>query len=362
MKVLKNQVLAQTRKSLRFDVIFNFTLLILLSSASCSSQWILSPRDKSIKEWESNERRKDEKKSDSIHGWSVNSRKEECSKKRKTAPLHLSKFQAFSDLLSFDYQQLAGFSENMKSYGITEECFDELFWEGIKESLKFCLSSKYIDQSSVNNLIELELWRNPDLEHPIIRPEISKIGISRAFKALNEFSGEWHGKWQAMKVHHLWLPVQEFKMEINDGFTLIGFQSCFTGDGFGWNYVVNTKNKVLILGFVYHFDNSGRISAKNPHYAFLNPGNQLTWVSDSHIYYEFMCNGIICDEKKHYTITGGRYQRQVKQYKLASGFQAVYIPEDKQLPAFKHLFVNNIKRTKNLLSKKLAIVLKNLIQ
>lgn len=241
--------------------------------------------------------------------------------KKKTAPLHLSKFQAFSDLLSFDYQQLAGFSENMKSYGITEECFDELFWEGIKESLKFCLSSKYIDQTSVNNLIELELWRNPDLEHPIIRPEISKIGISRAFKALNEFSGEWHGKWQAMKVHHLWLPVKEFKMEINDGFTLIGFQSCFTGDGFGWNYVVNIKNKILILGFVYHFDNSGRISAKNPHYAFLNPGNQLTWVSDSHIYYEFKCNGITCDEKKHYTIQEVGIKDKLNNISLPPGFR-----------------------------------------
>ncbi|WP_343486148.1 hypothetical protein [Allomuricauda sp. d1] len=278
--------------------------------------------------------------------------------KKKTKLDEVLEFQGLRKTLSADYRQLAVFSKSINSFGINEKSFEQLFWEGALESLKFYRSSEGFNQLYVNQLIETELWLNPNLGHPLKRPDKYKTSISNAFGALNQFSGEWHGKWQTMKVHHLWLPVRESNEKIEEGFALVGFQSCFTGDGFGWNYVVKENNNILVLGFVYHFDGEGSISAKNPHYAFVNPKNQLTWVSDDHIYYEFVCADYNCPHKKHYVITGAKYAKQPHKLKLVSGFQAIYLAEDFELPDFKHLYINGLNRTKSFLANKLFMRLK----
>lgn len=238
------------------------------------------------------------------------------------------------DLLSSDYRDLAYFSETLKENGITREYFYKLFWEGAIESLSFYKSSKFIDRSLINQFIETKLYKNPDLEHPLKMPEIIEPDLTMAFNTLNEFSGEWHGKWQTMNVHHRWLPVRECTSATTDGYTIVGFQSCFTGDGFGWNYVIKGDNKIAVLGFVYHFNDKGKISKKSPHYAFMNPNGQLTWVSDNHIYYEFICDNTICKKKRHYVITGAQYEKE--NIKLVTGFQAVYLSENRTPPPFKN--------------------------
>ncbi|GMN11594.1 hypothetical protein MTsPCn9_25280 [Croceitalea sp. MTPC9] len=260
----------------------------------------------------------------------------------------LKKPENFNDILLSDYRNLSGFSEQMKAYGICKESFKELFWKGAEKSLDFYLSTEFLKESLVNSLVEKQLWMNSGLEHPINKPNTDKTNASRASKVLNTFSGKWHGKWKAMKVHHLWLPVRKSSKELNHGFTLIGFQSCFTGDGFGWNYIVKKKNSIIVLGFVYHFDSNGQISSKNPHYAFLNSNNQLTWVSDSHIYYEFICNDSNCSNRKHYIITGAQYLQQPMGLKLISGFQAVYLSEDYKLPTFKNLNIAKLNYIRGL--------------
>jgi hypothetical protein len=158
--------------------------------------------------------------------------------------------------------------------------------------------------------------------------------------SLDQFSGTWHGNWGKMLVHHLWLPVRRFVQSIAEGTTLISFQSCFTGDGFGWNYVLEQGNQIIILGFILHFDDNGTITSKNPHYAFLNNSNQLIWVSEDHIYYEFICDNSNCSDEKHYVISGAAYEKHTNRVKLTSGFQTVYLPRNEDLPPFKSIDLN----------------------
>jgi len=270
--------------------------------------------------------------------------------------------QGYSDLLTSDYKRLTRFSENLKEYGITEESFENLFWEGLSKSRNFYSSSDHMGQSSVNHWIEKELLNHVDLYHPLEKPETLQTNSANAFSALHSFSGEWHGTWETMKVNHLWLSVQRTKNDLTDGFSIVGFQSCFTGDGFGWNYVVKEQNEIVILGFVYHFDDTGNITARNPHYAFVNTKHQLTWVSDNHIYYEFVCRDSKCGDKKHYVITGGQYEKRIQRTNLTSGFQAVYVSESLELPAFKHLYLNRVNRAKKLLSRKLETRIQDYLQ
>jgi len=228
-------------------------------------------------------------------------------------------------LAASDYQRLWDFSNQMEVYGITENRFEEFLWEGAVQALEFYESQLEYGPKFANQNIRRHLWEHPNLRHPIPLPMESKaITPNLAFEALNRFSTNWYGKWQTQEVQHKWLPVQEFKKEMANGYTLIGFQSCFTGDGVGWNYVVQKKETTVILGFVYHFDEYGTISFQNPHYALLNMDGQLTWVSNDHMYFEFVCQDPSCGDSKHYVITGGKYEKQDNALQLVTGFQAIY--------------------------------------
>ncbi|MFD2587471.1 hypothetical protein ACFSQJ_11055 [Croceitalea marina] len=241
--------------------------------------------------------------------------------------------------LSSDYKDLTDFSESIATFIMKEESFNRLFWEGLIKSYSFYSSSEYIEQSTINDLIETRLWSNPDLKHSFKKPEINRTNFLMAFNALNSFSGKWHGKWETMKMHHLWLPVRKCNTALFDSFTLVGFQSCYTGDGIGWNYVLKKEDDVIILGFVYHFNDNGKIFARNPHYAFLNSKKQLTWVSDNHIYYEFVCTNSTCANEQHYVITGAQYEKNANGIELISGFQAIYLDKNQLIPDFQSLCV-----------------------
>lgn len=248
--------------------------------------------------------------------------------------------EGLSDLLSADYQELAAFSKKLRTCEITEESFRLLFWEGLTKSFDFYESSKEIHSTEINRLIATELFSHTDLGHPFKKPEMSKTNLAKAFHVLNQFSGEWHGLWETMNVHHFWLPVRKLNQAVAKRFTLVGFQSCFTGDGFGWNYLVKEGENITVLGFVYHFDDEGKISAKNPHYAFMNLNNQLTWVSDNHIYHEFICGSSDCFDTRHYVISGVKFEKQTQGLQSEYGFQTIYLPNNEDLPAFKNITLN----------------------
>jgi hypothetical protein len=240
--------------------------------------------------------------------------------------------------LSLDYQNLSTFSETISANKISETDFHSLFWEGLTKSYAFYSSSDYIDLAAINHLIDTELRSSAGLGHSFKKLERIRTNLSMAFDALNSFSGEWYGKWETMKVHHRWLPVRECNKVIMGKFTLMGFQSCYTGDGIGWNYLVKEGNNTIVLGFVYHFNTDGKTYVKNPHYAFLSSNGRLTWISDNHIYHEFICEHSHCTDEKHYVITGAKYKKAAEKIEFVSGFQAVYSCEDAQLQDYKCLF------------------------
>lgn len=245
-----------------------------------------------------------------------------------------------NNTLLFDYMDLVFYSETMRGYGLTVEEFNHFFEEGLFKSIQFYTSSAHIYQSDISNLIATNLCENSNLNHQIKKPRGTKTNLSMALNSLSQFSGEWHGNWKETRVHHLWLPVREYVQEITDEVTLMAFQSCFTGDGFGWNYVIQQNNQIVILGFVFHFNADKNITSKNPHYAFSNHNNELIWVSEDHIYYEFVCNSSNCFEDRHYVISGAAYNEQTKQLKFPYGFQTIYVPNNENLPVFKNIQLN----------------------
>ncbi|MEO0570910.1 MAG: hypothetical protein AAF039_04330, partial [Bacteroidota bacterium] len=223
----------------------------------------------------------------------------------------------------FDYQKLKGFTQKIEHYGISHEYFETLFWRGLSKAYHFHQSSNYIKRSNVNHYIEKELLQSPYLKHPLKKPEKNTSKSDKSLAVLNSFSGEWHGKWQSMHVEHLWLPIRKCTIKTGLEYEIIGFQTCFTGDGFGWNYLVRKDGKIIILGHVYHFNKKGTLDYENPHYAFLNDQSQLTWVSDNHVYYEFVCNDSHCDFDSHYVITAIPYSNK-NTLKFGTPIQAIY--------------------------------------
>ncbi|MEM8765378.1 MAG: hypothetical protein AAGD88_16275 [Bacteroidota bacterium] len=246
--------------------------------------------------------------------------------------------------LSQDYQLLNAFGAIETHHGVSNEDFDKFFWKGVKESMNF-YSLHRGSRSSVQNIIKEELFAHKDLKHVLKKPRLCKTNLKRAYDALHQFSGNWHGCWAGREVHHLWLPVILTDTLVQEELTLVGFQSCYTGDGLGWNYIVENKEETLVLGYVYHFDEDV-ISAENPHYAYCNTNQQLTWVSNDNVYYEFTCDNPNHPNEKQYVITGARYSVLEKELKPSAGFQAIYSSERKAIPVFQNLDLNPLKQAK----------------
>jgi len=237
-----------------------------------------------------------------------------------------SNYSGLSEQLAMDYQEIFEFSEQMMLYGVTQENFKTFFEKGVMESFNFHQSSHYIKQAKLNRMIEDKLIYYPDLKHPLKKPSKMTTKGLNAADVLNTFSGEWSGKWKSIPVRHLWLPFKEINLEINELFKIIGFQTCFTGDGFGWNYLIEKGEEIIVLGHIYHFDAKGTLDYESPHYAFVNDQNQLTWVSDNHVYYEFVCQDEKCRNGRHYVITAIPYSNSGK-LKFGTPFKTIYVSE-----------------------------------
>lgn len=226
------------------------------------------------------------------------------------------------DTLLSDYQRLADFSEQMNTYGISEESFKKLFWKGALKSFDFYQSSNRIKRNDIHLVLKNLVHRN-HLKHVLKKSSLNTSDSDKSADVLQTFSGEWFGKWQSMSVEHLWLPIRKCNFKIGLEHKVIGFQTCFTGDGFGWNYLIQKGEETIILGHVYHFNENGNMDYENPHYALLNGESQLTWVSDNHVYYEFVCEDEKCAAGKHYVITAMPYSNHDR-LKFGAPIQAIY--------------------------------------
>ena len=255
----------------------------------------------------------------------------------KLPATHEGEQNQWHNLIKADYGQLRDFSNNQNLFGLNQEQFEDLLWKGLLKAIDFHQSPKHLNAAQANKWIKTQFTANSNLQHQLPRPKIVAATKSKAFEAYTNFQGFWHGRWKSVQVHHHWLPVREHYRKISENEFLLGFQSCYTGDGIGWNYVVEKEGEIVLLGFVYHMTSEGSIAFGNPHYAFLNSGGQLIWVSDDHIYYEFTCTNPRCENGKHYVITGGGYEDKNKKPVLVSGFQAIYLSQKLQLPKFEVL-------------------------
>jgi len=273
--------------------------------------------------------------------------------------------EQWHSLVEKDYRKLLQHSLHQNFYGLTEDTFEELLWNGLVESIRFYESPDFIDSKQVTQWIIHKLKPNPDLNFGLPTPKTIDPCKATAFSALNNFTGIWHGNWKSERVHHHWLPVREYHKKINTESNLLGLQSCITGDGIGWNYVVEKEGNVIILGFVYHIMEDGTPVSGNPHYAFLNSNHELSWVSNNHIYYEFTGSHHHNFIGRHYIITGASYDNRSGQARLTKGFQAVYRSEERQLPKFKTLTLLPSRKEDNqtfkFLSKRIWKVLEHKI-
>ncbi len=240
------------------------------------------------------------------------------------SPLEMS---AIEHQLQEDHQKLCRFSNHMKRYEVGVSDFSTFFQKGVDASLLFYEASASSLPIFDVPSFEKKILKASHLMHPLKKQSMPQGGLEDPFKALDDFSGKWFGKWKTMEVSHLWLPIRTCSLKLAKGYQLIGYQSCFTGDGFGWNYVVKKAENVVILGYVFHFDQNGQLAYENPHYGFLNGSEGLTWVSNDHLYYEFLCKKPACQLGKHYVITAVPYCT-IQKPEFKNLTQAVYTTQN----------------------------------
>lgn len=236
--------------------------------------------------------------------------------------------------ISSDYDQLSDFARQFTRFCSSEENFEAMFWKGLRESISFYDSSSRKKRSYARAFRKLKQLPKKHFKHPFNQEAPFQTNATTALHALRRFAGQWHGFWKDMTVHHLWLPIHTVDIALQEQTRLLGFQSCFTGDGFGWNYLVQIGDQTLLLGFVYHFDETGALYSGNPHIGFVHRDLHLTWISYGHLYNEHVCTHPDCELGKHYVITSIKYTNSDQPRKTEHGFQAIYLSKGIELPLF----------------------------
>ncbi len=239
--------------------------------------------------------------------------------------------------LEADYEELASFSPKFKYYGIDALTFEKLFWKGLAQATNYFTEDVLQNPNAKRELASPFHLRFPMI-HEVQRKRLSITQLTDGIAALERFTGPWYGLWEKMKVKHLWLPVRQSQHPLQGDFQLLAFQSAFTGDGMGWNFLVRHKGEVHMLGHVYHYDSEGDLINQTPHYAYLDQAGQITWITEDHIFFETVCHE---DHDhgfagKHYVITGESYDASTNEPHLTNRFQAIYLAKDQLLPQFQH--------------------------
>lgn len=228
--------------------------------------------------------------------------------------------------LQEDYRKLYRFSKQMQRYDVGISDFSTFFQKGLETSLAFYKASCSAQSKTAIKNFERKICQDSFLNHQIKKQHLPKE-FQNPFKVLDRFSGKWFGTWKSMEVRHLWLPLRKCHASQAMGYELIGYQSCFTGDGFGWNYILRNDTDILVLGYVYHFNANGKLAYGNPHFGFVNGSGGLTWVSNNHLYYELLCQNTSCHLGKHYVINAVPYSN-IQKPTFVKGTQVVYTSVD----------------------------------
>ncbi len=205
--------------------------------------------------------------------------------------------------LQEDYEELASFTSKLKHYKLDPITFEKRFWQGLAQAIDYFRADVLQNPNTKRELARPFHLRFPMI-HEVQRKSLSITQLADGIAALERFAGPWYGLWENMKVKHLWLPVRQSRHPLQGDFRLLAFQSAFTGDGIGWNFLVRHEGAVHMLGHVYHFDLDGHLSTQTPHYAYLDQVGQITWITADHIFFETVCHEDHGLAGKHYVITG----------------------------------------------------------
>ena len=168
-----------------------------------------------------------------------------------------------------------------------------------------------------------------------------------AQSAFADFTGRWYGKWDQLLVDHHWHPVitdlKSFHLAQTSNTRLVGLQYAWIGDGFGWNFVGETKGKKgqFVLGYVYHLAprEPRKIRYGTPHVGYLDGPGRLIWITPGELYFEEVLPGKAQAEDR-YAITGFSYRiAKGRMVPKGDGFQAIYSRNSKQRPPWKRFEV-----------------------
>ena len=234
----------------------------------------------------------------------------------------------------------------------SKDQFIELFYEGIEaaNSLFFQTYSSKKERrnyekgvrsilSSYNSVAESHHVKGHHISEKIHPPMKKWTPYGKAI--FEPFSGKWYGNWRSAQIDHLWLPTHELPLTFsfeNMGIAILAFQSVYTGDGIGWNYLLQKDGMKFILGFVGHFDEAGSISMKRPHIGFPQANGAIIWKTRDHMYLEFVCQHHACEiAAEHYVITGISYKTGKRKLKTIEAFQAIYTRDPRQRPTWRLL-------------------------
>lgn len=139
------------------------------------------------------------------------------------------------------------------------------------------------------DLVSSGTWRH---DMAILPNVMSDEPISSFYiEMLDRFSGPWFGHWNGKKVRHFWLRSEMWKPPViteDSSLMVIAHQSVFTGDGFGWNYLILKNDKPYVAGYVCHFSDDGEVFLRRPHLGSV-VANGLVWVTREHVFFEFVC-------------------------------------------------------------------------
>lgn len=241
------------------------------------------------------------------------------------------------ELLKKDYNELSKQINSRFFKKISLKTFTSLFYEGIHQSIPFIESFRQPEQINLYQKRIRKILRSRRVaainQHKIMPLRIDKKSCKAMLnwsgsghQVFSAFSGRWFGHWESNRVEHYWLPprnVSGLPHSFPFGVSIQAYQSAFTGDGFGWNYQIHRNGKSSIIGYVCHFDAHGNIYMKRPHIGVPQSDNSIIWMTNDHVYYEFICrNEKHQNLSTHYVISGAYFQKGKKILKV---FQEIYV-------------------------------------
>ena len=234
-------------------------------------------------------------------------------------------------LLIQDYSKLKSTVKSKIFNDVTEKEFQFLFYEGIEESIAFLDTIQLPKhQHEYQQIIQKTLkWQNRQHiklpSHQINSKTTIEVKVNKGYELFKSFTGKWFGLRDSKFVNHYWLSPWKLKNSSLGVLLIESFQTAFTGDGFGWNYQINYKEASYIIGYVCHFDDTGKIVMKRPHVGIPLTDHSIIWLTKDHVYIESIYqNKASSNSRKYYIISGVYFDRLSINFKIMKFFQEVY--------------------------------------